>query len=91
MADSHIALSLDGATYETYASLFECLAGKAAWQQRPESGAGGWNVRLNDDDVNVFDVDDEGIWCRPPTDDTWESYGENRFIPWDDVNSIAIF
>jgi hypothetical protein len=89
MAESIITVSLGaGATYDIYKEMFLFLAGKAAWQTNPL--AGGWNIALNGDDVNVFDVDDEGIWARPPTDDTWQTFGENRFLPWDDIDSIVI-
>lgn len=93
MADSHITLSLSGyATYDTYATIFRFLAGKAEWQRRgrgPEPT--GWNISLNGQDVNVVDVDDDGIRYRPPTDDTWETFGESQFILWDAIDTIDIF
>lgn len=92
MADSQITLSLgDGATYDVYATIFRFLAGKAEWQRLPQVYGRGWNVALNGIDLNIFDVDDDGVWGRPPTDDTWETFGEDRFIPWDEISTIVIF
>jgi len=88
--DSHIDISLGpGATYEIYYEMFKLLAGKAEWQRGVATGTNdGWNVALNGEDVNVVDVTDQGIHCRPPTDDTWTDFGEPKFIGWDNIHTI---
>ena len=83
---SAITVSLEGgATYEVYEKMFSLLAGRSPY------AAGGWNIGLNGEDMNVTGVSDEGITVRPPLNEDWDTFGDTKFVSWDDVATIVIF
>jgi hypothetical protein len=83
---SAITVSLEGgATYEVYEKMFYPLAGVAG------DSRGGWNISLNGEDMNVARVSGEGITVRPPLNEDWDTFGDTKFVSWDDVATIVIF
>lgn len=86
--ETTVTISLgDDATYDVYAQLFSVLAGRLRWEKAER---GGWNITLNDEDVNVLKVDDDGITVRPPLNDEWDAFGVTKFVPWDNVFTIVV-
>jgi hypothetical protein len=89
-----IAVSLgDGNTYESFARLFDFIAGQTEWQRRVNiTGAdGGLNVALNGDDVQIVSSEDDGMRYKVPLDNEWIMFGPPQFIPWEAVSTIVIF
>jgi hypothetical protein len=68
----------EGATYETFATMLQFTEG--------------WNGAVNGEDVNFVKFDmDTGVTVRPPLDDDWKTFGPNKLVLWEDLNTIVIF
>lgn len=91
--ESTVTITLgDGATYEVYQQMFDLIGGLRPWQRKANGGkTSGWNINLNGDDAKVTDVTDEGITVANALDDTFLNFADERFVSWDNVNTIVIF